>query len=190
MRPDNLTELAALKLNLAPVPVGEVMFGMPLARTTMAGVRLGIFAALCERAATAHELAMRLDLDPHGTRLLLEALRALGHVKTDNGRYAIADSARRWLDPRNEETYLGTFIENSFDFWSWWDRLEEVVRTGASIEIHGFDAHDAHWERYIRGQYELARLSAPEVAKAIDLGKQPKRLLDVAGGHGWFSAAL
>jgi cyclopropane fatty-acyl-phospholipid synthase-like methyltransferase len=43
---------------------------------------------------------------------------------------------------------------------------------------------------YITGQYELARLSAAEVAKAIKLPVQPTALLDVAGAHGWFSAEL
>jgi ubiquinone/menaquinone biosynthesis C-methylase UbiE len=190
VQPDNLTERIALRFNLAPVPVGEALFAQAMARSVMAGVRLGIFAALCEREATAQELADRLSLDSHGTELLLEALRALDHVECEDGRYAISKDARRWLDPRNRDTYVGTFIENCFDYWGWWDRLEEVVRTGGSVEIHSFDAKDTHWERYIRGQFELARLSAPEVAKGIDLGANPEQLLDVAGAHGWFSAAL
>ena len=190
LRPDNLTERIALRLNLAPVPVGEAMFAQAMARSVIAGVRLGVFAALCERDMGSEELAQKLELDPAGTRLLLDALRALGHVETVEGRYRIADNARRWLDPRNEETYCGTFIENCADYWDWWGGLEDVVRTGGSVRIHEFDANDPHWERYIRGQYELARLSAPEVAKAIDLGSEPRRLLDVAGGHGWFSASL
>jgi SAM-dependent methyltransferase len=190
MRPDNMLERVALRFNLGPVPVAEALFGQPMARCVMAGQRLGIFASLCEREATAGELAERLGLDPHGTKLLLESLRALGHVEAAGDRYAISGRARRWLDPRNQETYIGTFIENCFDFWNWWDGFEEIVRTGSSVEIHGFDAGDEHWERYIRGQFELARLSAPEVAKALDLGSSPTALLDVAGAHGWFSAML
>jgi ubiquinone/menaquinone biosynthesis C-methylase UbiE len=188
--PDNLIERIALRFNLAPVPAGQALLGQATVRSIMAGVRLGVFSSLCEREASADELASRLDLDPDGTRLLLEALRSLGHVEKKDGRYAISEAARRWLDPRNEDTYVGTYIENTFDYWGWWDRLEDVVRTGSSVEIHSFDAGDPHWERYIRGQYELARLSGPEVAKAIDLGSNPERLLDVAGAHGWFSAEL
>ena len=55
LRPDNLTERIALRLNLAPVPVGEAMFGQALARTVIAGVRLGVFAALCERDMSSDE---------------------------------------------------------------------------------------------------------------------------------------
>lgn len=43
---------------------------------------------------------------------------------------------------------------------------------------------------YITGQFEIARLSAQEVAKAIRLADEPTALLDVAGAHGWFSAEL
>jgi len=65
------------------------------------------------------------------------------------------------------------------------------VREGGSFEIHREPAADQeYWRVYITGQYELARLSAEEVAKAIRLPPRSRALLDVAGGHGWFSAAL
>jgi 2-polyprenyl-3-methyl-5-hydroxy-6-metoxy-1,4-benzoquinol methylase len=189
LRPENPLEFLALRLNLAPVPVGEVLFSMPMARSVMAGVRLGLFARLAEGPASVDKLAGGLDLTPAGTRLLLESLAALGHVSRDGARYALTKTARRWLDPASDN-YVGTFLENCYDYWEWWSRLEEIVRTGESFEIHERPPDDPHWRRYIGGQFELARLSAPEVAKALRLPREPKRLLDVAGGHGWFSAEL
>lgn len=189
LRPESPSEFVALRLNLAPVPVGEVMFSMPMARSVMAGVRLGLFARLAKGPASVEELARELDLTRAGTRLLLEALAALGHTSREGERYMLTKTARRWLDPASD-SYVGTFLENSFDFWEWWSRLEEIVRTGESFEIHERSPDDPHWRRYITGQFELARLSAPEVAKALRLPPEPKRLLDVAGGHGWFSAEL
>jgi ubiquinone/menaquinone biosynthesis C-methylase UbiE len=189
LRPENLTERLALRLNLAPRPVGEAMFGMPMARSVMAGVRLGIFERLAKAPADADELAGELALQPAGARLLLDSLYALGHVERDGQRYEMTKSARRWLDPASD-TYVGNFLENCLDFWEMWSQLEEIVTTGKSVEIHAVDASDPVWQRYIRGQFELARLSAPEVAKALRLPKEPKALLDVAGGHGWFSAEL
>jgi len=189
IRPESPTEFLALRLNLAPVPVGEAMFGMPMARSVMAGVKLGVLPRLAESPATAEELAKSLELAPAGTRLLLESLAALGHVRREGDRYTLAKGARRWLDPTSE-SYVGTFLENCYDFWEWWSQLEEIVRTGKSFEIHERAPDDPHWRRYIRGQFELARLSAPEVARALRLPPRPARLLDVAGGHGWFSVEL
>jgi 2-polyprenyl-3-methyl-5-hydroxy-6-metoxy-1,4-benzoquinol methylase len=189
LRPESPLEFLALRLNLAPVPVGEVMFSMPMARSVMAGVRLGVFARLAKGPASVEELGGSLGLSFSGARLLLDSLAALGHVSRDGERYAMTKDARRWLDPASEN-YIGTFLENSYDFWDWWSHLEDIVRTGKSFEIHERPPDDPHWRRYIRGQFELARLSAPEVAKALRLPSEPKALLDVAGGHGWFSAEL
>jgi ubiquinone/menaquinone biosynthesis C-methylase UbiE len=121
--------------------------------------------------------------------LLLDSLAALDHVDKRRELYSLSRSARKWLDPDSAD-YVGTYIEHCFDYWSWWDRLEEIVRSGEGIEIHDFGAGDPHWEVYIRGQFELARISSPEVAKALRLPAQPESLLDVAGGHGWYSAEL
>ena len=165
------------------------MFGMPMARVTIAGQRLGVFARLAQGRATAQQLAADLDLAPDGTMLLLDSLVALEHVDKRGGAYSLSKSGRKWLDPASRD-YVGTYIEHCFDYWSWWDRLEGIVRTGEGIEIHDFAADDPHWNTYIRGQFELARISSPEVAKALRLPSQPKSLLDVAGGHGWYSAEL
>jgi 2-polyprenyl-3-methyl-5-hydroxy-6-metoxy-1,4-benzoquinol methylase len=187
--PDNLLERLAIRLNLGPVPDGHAMFGMPMSRVTIAGVRMGVFERLARGPATADELARDLGAAPDGMLLLLESLAALDHVERRRRTYSLTRAARKWLDPASD-TYVGTHIQNCFDYWEWWSRLEEVIRTGRGIEIHDFPPGDPHWHRYIRGQFELARLSAAEVAGALRLPPGPRRLLDVAGGHGWFAAAL
>jgi SAM-dependent methyltransferase len=189
LRADNLMERIAFRLNLAPVPPAEVLTYPAAARSVMAGVRLGLFAQLAQGPATAPELARTLELTPNGTRLLLDSLAAVGHVRRDGDRYAISERSRRWLDPQSDR-YVGSFLEHSYEYWEWWDNMEDVVRTGRSFEIHQRPPDDPRWRVYIRGQYELARLSAPEVAKALRLPRSPRKLLDAAGGHGWFSAEL
>ena len=165
------------------------MFGMPMARATMAGQRLGIFALLARGPATAPQVAQELGLDTDGTMLLLDSLAALGHVDKRHDQYELSKIGRKWLDPGSDD-YVGTYIEHCYDYWSWWDGLEDIVRTGKGLEIHDFPPEHPHWETYIRGQFQLARISSPEVAKALRLPSQPTSLLDVAGGHGWYSAEL
>ena len=189
VRPDNPIEAAALALNLAPRPVIDSMFGMMVARAVMAGVRLGVFERLARSPASSDELAAELDLSPDGARHLVECLRAAGHLDLDDGRYRLERRARRWLDPRSD-LYVGGFVDFNYDQWDLWSRLEEAVHAGRSFEIHEQPPGDPFWDRYIRGQYELARLSGPEVAKALRLPKRPRHLLDAAGAHGWFAAEL
>jgi SAM-dependent methyltransferase len=165
------------------------MFGQPLARAVIAGQRLGIFARLARSPADAGSLASELSLQVDGTRLLCEVLVSERHLVRIDGRYALSKRSRRWLDPSSEDA-MGHFIEDNANFWEWWGRLEDVVRTGEHVEIHAADPADPSWRTYIRGQFELARSSAPEVAKRLKLPGAPRRLLDVAGAHGWFSVAL
>jgi ubiquinone/menaquinone biosynthesis C-methylase UbiE len=187
--PDNPLERIALRRNLAPAPAGQAVFGMPMSRVLGAGVRMGVFARLARAPATVKEVAADVDGAPDGMLLLLESLAALGQVERTRGTYSLTASGRKWLDPASP-TYVGTYVENCMDYWDWWSRLEEVIRTGKGVEIHDFPADDPHWRRYIRGQFELARLSARDVARALRLPPGPRKLLDVAGGHGWFAAEL
>lgn len=189
LRPDGLLERLARWLNLAPTPIVYSFFGMMTARATMAGVRLGVFAELARGPATAAELAARLKLDEAGARRLLDSLASLEFVRLRGERYALDRRAARWLDPKSPR-YVGSFLEFNYAQWEWWSKLEDSVRTGKGIEIHGFPPDDPRWRDYMAAMFELARLAGPEVARAVTLPPKPKRLLDLAGGHGWFAAEL
>lgn len=189
-KPDGLVERVGLLANLLPVPLGESMFGMPLARSLQVAQRTGIFAALAERSHSADELAERLELSPVATKLLLDVIATSGHLRLGSeGRYEMTSRAKRWLDPASDR-YVGDFLADSFHYWEWWEGLEELVRGGESVEMHDRPDDDPYWRSYIRGQSQLARLSSAEVAKAVKLRGGARSLLDVAGGHGEFSMAL
>lgn len=117
-------------------------------------------------------------------------IASLGHVRQNpDGRYEMTKSGRPWLDP-SSDTYLGDFLADTAEYWDWYARLEDLVRDGTHAELHGKGPDDPYWRSYIRGQYQLARLSSAEVAKAIPLAKGAHSVLDVAGAHGEYSMAL
>jgi hypothetical protein len=188
--PDDLLERVALRTNLIPMPAGHAFLGMTSGRVVGVAQRLGVFSKLLEGPATAGRLAEELELQVAGTRLLCENLASLGLLDQDGHTFSIAKRSRKWLDPKSA-SYIGTFLEHTATYWEWYGDLERIVREGGSFEVHREPADDVeYWRVYITGQYELARLSAGEVAKAIELPAQPTALLDVAGAHGWFSAEL
>jgi SAM-dependent methyltransferase len=189
VKPEGPLEHFALWANLAPYPIVESMYGMIVCRVIMAGVRLKLYESLSKAPASARELAESKTLDHRGVALLLDGLCAVGHLRKEGDAYALKARAKKWLDP-GSPTYIGGFLEFNYDQWEWWSRLEEVVRTGKGIEIHAFERDDPRWERYITAMYQLARLSAPEVARALRLPPSPTRILDLAGGHGWFAAEI
>jgi hypothetical protein len=188
--PAGAIERIGLMLNRVPTPIGEAMFGMPVARALQVAQRTGMLAALAEDPREPGELAEHLGLQPAGTELVLDVIASLGHLELrPNGRYAMTDRARRWLDPRSDH-YVGDFLADTGEYWEWWQGLEDLVRDGRHVELHDKPADDPYWRSYIRGQYQLARLSSEEVAKAVPLARNAHSLLDAAGAHGEFSMAL
>lgn len=188
--PDGIGERIGLMLNRLPTPIGEAMFAMPVARALQVAQSTGMLAALAEDARDPAELAEHLGLQAKATELVLDVIASLGHVEIRaDGRYAMSDRARRWLDPGSEH-YLGDFLADTAEYWAWWQGLEDLVRDGRHVELHDRAADDPYWRSYIQGQYQVARLSSAEVAKAVPLPRGAHSLLDVAGAHGEFSMAL
>lgn len=162
---------------------------MAVSKVLITSARLGIFAELARGPQRAGSLAKTLGLHGPALELVLDGLASMGHLQRRAGAYRLSPRATKWLNPRSP-TYIGGFIAALDDAWPWWAELPKVLRTGQTFEIHSRQSNDPYWDRYIQGQFELARLSAQEVAKALKLPTQPSKLLDVAGAHGWFSAVL
>lgn len=189
LRTDSLLERLALWLNLGPAPLVQAFFGMAGSRAIMAGARLGVYTALADRPSTSAELARTLSANPTGVELLLQSLCALEVVDQRGDRFALAARARRWLDPRSDR-YVGDFLAFNYTQWEWWNQLESAVQSGRGPAIHGYPADDPRWGEYMRAMFQLARLVAPEVVPRIRLPPGARQVLDLGGGHGWFSASL
>ena len=189
LRGANPAEWLALRAGLVPTAAAEAWGGMALSAVVSTAVRTGITARLAKHPSTAAELAAHLGLDPVPTRLLLDCLRSGGHVTVRGGRYRLSRSSRRWLDPESALS-VANYVAGTADYWTWWSELDEVTRTGQPAGHHDAPPDDPYWRRYICGQLELARLSADEVAKKVRLPGGSRTLLDIGGGHGWYSAQL
>jgi hypothetical protein len=185
----NPLEWLLLRLGVVPTPAAEAWGGMATSGVLVAAVRTGIAERLAKGPASSDAIAHDLGLEPVPTRLLLECLRSGGQVSRRHGRYALRRGSRRWLDP-HADLSVANFIAATGDYFSWWQGLDEVTRTGKPLALHDLPHDDPYWRRYILGQLDLATLSASEVSAKIRLPSNARRLLDVGGGHGWYSAAL
>jgi ubiquinone/menaquinone biosynthesis C-methylase UbiE len=179
----------ALAAGVVPTPLLETFEAMAMARAIMAGVSLGIFDALADQPDDADGLAQRLQLDHQGTDILLVALHALGYVEERGGRYRNAPAVEKFVLPGSPQTlraYVGDFNR---DMWDEFSRIEDTVRGGETSGLHERPPDDPYWERYMRGLFDLTRLAGDDVAKLIPV-RSPKRMLDLAGGHGGYAIAM
>ena len=193
MRPGIVTwnpiEKLALASGLAPVPLMQVFWGLGLGRAAIAGIRLGVFAALIEGTRSAEELAEATGCAQAGLTPLLNALCGFGFLNRRAGRYALSASSRRWLLPGSK----GSLIEGMLmlgDLFEGVEPIEEAIRSGRLQNFHHRETRPEAWRHYIRGLGHFARAMGPILARSVKTDRPPVRMLDVAGGHGLYSAAM
>jgi SAM-dependent methyltransferase len=200
--PGGPIEWLLLKMNLIPTPLIESFSAMMNAKAILAANELGLFNALAEGPLAVSELAERLGASLRGVTDLADALCTNGYLTRKSNRVALSRNSRKWL-VRSSPSYIGNMLEHVNDLWAVWLNLEEAIRKGEPPAAH-YEAwlkdKDYHpvLRRHIIGLRDTARLTAPEVLRAVKLPAAkpasgasftPRRLLDIGGGHGGYSIA-
>lgn len=186
---EGVQERLALAAGVIPTPLLETFEAMAMARAIMAGASLGIFDALAQEPDDADGLAQRLGLNPLGTDILMVALHALEYVEQRGGRYRNSPAVEKFLLLDSPQTLRAYVADFNRDMWDEFTRVEDAVRTGTSSGLHERPPDDAYWERYMRGLFDLTRLAGDDIARLIPV-RNPKRMLDLAGGHGGYAIAM
>ena len=101
---ENIIERLILKSNTAPEPLLETQIAFSMARSIMAGVKLGLFEAAGDGPRAAADIAKTCGTSPGATEKLLNTLAGCGYLTFRNGAYTLTPKTRKWLlrrSPRN-----------------------------------------------------------------------------------------
>jgi len=154
--------------------------------TLHAGVKLGVFTLLGDRALEARAVAAELDADPRAVEGLLNALGAMGLLEKTGERFANTPAARTCLD-RDAPGYIGFMILHHHDLVESWARLDQAVLTGHPVRVAmSSSGGEARRENFLMGMFNNAMQLAPRVAERVDLSER-RRLLDLGGGPGTYA---
>lgn len=186
--PDNLAERIALWTGLIPPGVFESWFGIMLSRTIMVATRLDVFEALAAGPLTAEEVAARCNTHPAATEKLLNALVSVQCLRVRKDKYALRKSLRAWVLKDGKHSFRGQILLHFLE-WEWWEHCEEYVRTGRPLQVHQTMTEE-EWGVYQRGMRSGIELPAEWVARRLPLPRGARQMLDIGGGHGYFSVAL
>ena len=159
------------------------------AKALMLFVRLGIVDLLYAHAQTAQELSRSSGLDETALRLLLRVVAAAGYAKCDGGRFSLTERSRRGLCEGARATRRAhiRFIEL---IWSAIGQMEGSLRSGLGLDMHALLRGEDEWAVYQQSMLEDARVGASVVAALLPVPNGARKLLDVAGAHGAYAAAL
>lgn len=173
---------------ISPDDIMEIAGAFQRSRVLLTAFELGIFSELEDARKGSAEVARALGADERAADRLMNALCAIGLLHKEGGKFSNATHAARFL-VKGRPGYMAGLMHTA-NMWETWGTLTEAVRRGKSVAGKGPWERGEKWvEAFIAAMHYRAVWQAPEVVKLIDASKA-KRLLDIGGGSGAYSAAF
>ena len=158
-----------------------------------AAIELDLFTAIGEGATTAEALAQRCNGSQRGMRTLCDYLTVGGLLSKNANTYALTPTSAAFLD-RHSPACMASMMDfmNSPELTSCFADLTETVRRGGTIRGKGVnEAEFDAWVTFAKSMMPLMKRAsefiAEETLRAIPF---PRRVLDIAAGHGLFGIAV
>ncbi len=183
---------------MAPEPsdIGRIFTSFTAYQQTgalKAAIDLDLFTAIGEGGATTAALAARRGVPERGVRSLCDFLTATGFLAKEGDRYALTPSTGPFLD-RRSAMYVGSvlnFIASPMLFQAFSNVTGAVRKGGTAIEGEGSTAPEhPMWVDFARGMAPLAAVTAEMLAGVVAPDGAPRKVLDVAAGHGLYGITL
>lgn len=191
-KPNLLERLLLYRLNKGPAPILD-LFGAGSVRAVVLADDLGLFEELQMNPRSIQDLAAAVDAHPDGITALLRFLESQGYVEANGDQYTTTAMADRWATDAH-----GTNIVPWFRFWQdvvfpfWDDNLAEAIRRGQPDQTvyEWLDDHPVRWPIAQAGFRAAGTILIDEILQKIELPTDATELLDVGGGHGYYSMEL
>ncbi len=176
---------------ITPERVFELLGGHQVTAVLRTAIELDLFSIIAAGHDSAGAAAAAVEADPRTTRMLCDSLTVLGLLTKTAGRYALAPDAERFLD-RRSPAYLGSVIEFLLapEMTARWQDLTAIVRRGGPPDAGTLEPEDPVWVKFARGMAPMMAPAAEALAKLLCAEAPPRRVLDVAAGHGLFGIAV
>lgn len=160
-----------------------------------AAIELGLFAKVeVELPKSVQTIAAEIGAAEKGTRVLCDLLSIIGFLIKEEGLYRSTPDTALFLDSRSP-AYLGGAIDFllSPQLTAGFAHFTEAVkRGGTTLADSGVIADDnPTWVTFARAMAPVMALPARLMANALrnELPEEPRRILDIAAGHGLFGIA-
>jgi predicted O-methyltransferase YrrM len=148
--------------------------------------RLELFTRLGRNEMTALELAQTLDTDPRATRILCDALAALGLLDKELDRYRNVPGAFDYL-MSDAPTAQNALLWHGAGLYERWGKLYDVMRSGQPAPREAMDVRlIGNEQAFARAMASSGSLGARETAEKVDL-TGACTMLDIGGGPGVYA---
>jgi 2-polyprenyl-3-methyl-5-hydroxy-6-metoxy-1,4-benzoquinol methylase len=156
-----------------------------------AALELDLFSEIAKGNATAEALALRTGAAVRGIRILCDYLTVRGHLEKDDAQFRLTPSTAAFLD-RSSPAWMGGVVE----FLAAPEMIElflkdptVYVRNGGSIGSANNAPDHPIWVKFARAMGPSRAPIATRIATELAVSS-PRKVLDVAAGHGMFGIAI
>jgi hypothetical protein len=156
-------------------------------------IELDLFSALAAEDGDLRQVSGRIGASERGIRILCDYLTVHGFLEKENGRHRLTSSSQIFLT-RASPAYLGgiiDFLASPEMIGLWLTDPVSFVRKGGSLGLANVAPDNPVWIKFARAMVPFVAPIASMISTEIAAWPmQPKRVLDIAAGHGLFGISL
>lgn len=178
----------------SPAVIYQMLDGAQVTGVLAAAIQLGVFGHLDPGPLDAAQVAGAIGAPERSTRILLEAMAAVGLLEKQAEQYRLTPLSRAYLVP-GKPGYVGDIagIQASPWMWAGLARLAEAVKQGGTVlEDHAEQPQSPHWEAFARSSGSVAFATSAALRPLLQgrLRGRRSRVLDVACGSGIYGYSI
>jgi ubiquinone/menaquinone biosynthesis C-methylase UbiE len=156
-----------------------------------AALELDLFTEIAKGNATAESLAQTTGAAVRGIRILCDYLTVRGHLEKQGDQFRLTPSTAAFLN-RSAPSWMGGVVEylaapEMMDLFL--GNPAAYVRNGGSIGLANNAPDHPIWVKFARAMGPSRGPVAKQVASEVAVST-PRKVLDVAAGHGMFGIAI
>ncbi|GAA1134140.1 hypothetical protein GCM10009651_17440 [Microbacterium natoriense] len=165
----------------------DIATGYMASKQLFEASRIGLFAAVADRADTVSAIAERCGVSERIARILADAMAAKGLLTRADGVYGVAPDAAAYLTGVDSAIDLAPFLtflgEISYPHWLQFSHTVDTTEPG------DLQMDDARWATFMAGVMTYNALHAQEFGRLVDLAGAAKAL-DFGGLSAGFALAV
>lgn len=177
-----------------PVLLWDTIHGYQRSAALRAAVDLDLFTTIGAGCTDVSTIAQKCEASERGVRILCDFLTIGGLLSKEDGRYGLTPTSSAFLDRRSpaEMTSVIRFLHSPKQLGAFADLTQVVRQGGTKLPGGGVTEPEVdHWVTFAESMTPIIHPAAQFIAElATAHGRRPKRVLDIAAGHGLFGILL
>ena len=179
--------------DISPQAFIDAVSGYQKTAAVKAAVALDLFTAIDDENGELSRISRRVQASERGVRMLCDYLTVQGFLQKETGCYRLTPSTSAFLTT-SSPAWMGSIV----DFLAapemmalWLDDPVAFVRNGGSVGLGNLAPNNPVWVKFARAMVPFVAPAAQAIGQQVGTWpKAPKRVLDIAAGHGVFGIAI